>query len=104
MVKGTKMSQYQKDYWKSIKYKTAAAKYNSTPEEIKNLLEFAVNCPICGVLMSGDTLSNRKCIDHNHETNEIRGVICSGCNLAIGCTYENIETLKNIIKYLEEHL
>lgn len=39
-------------------------------------------------------------IDHNHETGEIRGLLCSKCNLALGLINENIHTLQNMIKYL----
>ena len=53
-------------------------------------------CPICNKL---DYLV----YDHNHITNVYRDYICSSCNLAIGHSFGNIEILKNIIEYLEEH-
>ena len=42
------------------------------------------------------------CFDHNHETGEFRGWICTRCNTAIGLVDEKKETLLSIIKYLEE--
>ena len=40
-------------------------------------------CPICGVDLS--TLSQKHVhLDHNHETLEIRGMLCLQCNVAIG--------------------
>ena len=41
-------------------------------------------------------------IDHNHETDENRGLLCNHCNVLIGMSFESIRTLKNAIKYLRE--
>lgn len=46
-------------------------------------------------------------IDHCHKSEsqgiiKIRGLLCFKCNTAIGWLEDNIETLKNAIKYLEE--
>lgn len=40
-------------------------------------------------------------IDHNHETGEIRGLLCNNCNLAIGYFEESIEYMKQAIKYVK---
>ena len=39
-------------------------------------------------------------VDHDHLTNEVRGLLCSGCNLAIGNVGENTETLVHLSNYL----
>ena len=41
-------------------------------------------------------------IDHDHETLEVRGLLCHGCNTAIGLFKENKETMKNAINYLSQ--
>ena len=39
-------------------------------------------CDYCNVeLVEGNYGSNRKCLDHNHSTGEIRGVLCMTCNI-----------------------
>lgn len=40
-------------------------------------------------------------IDHCHTTNKVRGLLCNSCNLGLGCFKDNLEILKNAIKYLE---
>ena len=55
-------------------------------------------CTICGKYF---TSRLRPRMDHNHETNEIRDLLCNCCNLLIGCAYENIEILEGAIRYLK---
>ena len=40
-------------------------------------------------------------VDHDHSTGEIRGLLCSNCNTALGLFGDNKETLKAAIKYLK---
>lgn len=40
-------------------------------------------------------------VDHDHNTGEVRGLLCSLCNLGIGNLRDNAEHLRNAIKYLE---
>jgi hypothetical protein len=42
-------------------------------------------------------------VDHNHNTNEIRKLLCNSCNLGLGLFKENKEFLKSAINYLIEH-
>jgi hypothetical protein len=39
--------------------------------------------------------------DHDYETNQFRGWICANCNLALGHVHDSVETLKQLIVYLE---
>lgn len=41
-------------------------------------------------------------IDHSHETLEVRGLLCHGCNTAIGLFKESEKTMLNAIKYLKD--
>ncbi len=40
-------------------------------------------------------------IDHDHKTGEIRGVLCGGCNVALGSARDDPELLRNLAAYLE---
>lgn len=58
-------------------------------------------CAICS--MDQSLLTKRLCVDHNHETGEIRALLCSSCNTAIGLFKENESLLLKAIGYLNKH-
>ena len=39
-------------------------------------------------------------VDHDHATNEVRGLLCRGCNLALGGVEDDPQTLLRLIQYL----
>jgi hypothetical protein len=59
-------------------------------------------CAICGTHQT--ELSRALVVDHNHETGEIRGLLCHKCNLTLGYVNDNIRVLVNAIKYLEKNV
>lgn len=54
-------------------------------------------CMICGT-------SKNLCLDHDHSTKEIRGVLCSNCNLGIGHFRDDITLLAKAIEYLTREI
>lgn len=55
------------------------------------------HCPICGKIIEPG--SSDACLDHNHNTGEIRGVLCRSCNCYIGKYGDNIIGVsKGIVK------
>ena len=56
-------------------------------------------CLICG----GKEPNGRSlCVDHNHETGQIRGLLCRACNSGLGHFKENVDSLNNAIIYLNK--
>lgn len=41
-------------------------------------------------------------LDHNHNTNKIRGVLCAGCNHALGKLKENLMRIIGLADYLKQ--
>ena len=64
-------------------------------EQEFNQLMLTDHCEICGV-----TLVKKKCIDHCHDTEKVRGVLCNNCNTALGLVKDNTEVLSRMINYL----
>jgi hypothetical protein len=40
-------------------------------------------------------------LDHDHQSGKVRGVLCSNCNTALGLTRENLDTLTEMVRYLQ---
>lgn len=40
-------------------------------------------------------------VDHNHKTNEVRGLLCHKCNTALGLLNENEDIIWNMLEYLK---
>lgn len=43
------------------------------------------------------------CVDHNHDTGKVRGLLCNNCNTLVGMANENSEWLTNAIAYLKRY-
>ena len=48
------------------------------------------------------TVPRKWCLDHDHNTNTIRGWICDRCNTGIGKLGDNIEGVEKALLYLKE--
>lgn len=56
-------------------------------------------CSICG--LSESTLGYSLCVDHNHTSKEVRGLLCKPCNLVVGNAKEDKTILLKAVGYLE---
>jgi hypothetical protein len=52
-------------------------------------------CAICTVP------TKRLVVDHDHESGQIRGLLCGSCNLGIGNLKDDTDNLRSAIRYLE---
>ena len=81
--------------------------FNLTVEEYEAMEEYQDHsCKICGIHKSLNAkdkngVPKRLSVDHDHETMQIRGLLCNLCNSALGSFKDNIEFLKNAIRYLK---
>ena len=83
---------------------SVASTYKVSREEAEAMCQ-TKRCEICGVEFTKNKHNVRsatgQAIDHCHQTGMIRGVICSGCNLALGHARDDKNILKSMIEYLE---
>jgi hypothetical protein len=56
-------------------------------------------CAICG--RRQDELEHALCVDHDHASGKVRGLICRSCNLGIANFEENVVYLRRAIEYVE---
>lgn len=57
-------------------------------------------CAICRKACTR-TGSGRLCVDHDHESGQVRGLLCFKCNVGIGHLADDVELLKGAVSYLE---
>lgn len=79
------------------KVKHARWKYGLSEAEYKCLLHSHNYC--CAICKSTKTL----CIDHDHVTTKVRGLLCRKCNASLGMLNDNIDLFKSAISYLKKH-
>ncbi|KKN77842.1 hypothetical protein LCGC14_0355790 [marine sediment metagenome] len=81
--------------------------YNITVEEYDQMLE--VQNGVCAICHKPETakikngVTRRLAIDHDHETDTVRELLCHRCNLMLGCAQDNTVTLLEAAIYLERH-
>jgi predicted RNA-binding Zn-ribbon protein involved in translation (DUF1610 family) len=74
--------------------------YGISTHQFAELLEFqGGGCAICAKPI--ENIRRKMNIDHDHETNKVRGILCTGCNTGIGHLGDNIEGLQRALYYLE---
>ena len=73
-------------------------KYGLSYEEFQRMVDAQHNeCAICGEKM------NPPNVDHHHESNTVRELLCGSCNQMLGNARERIYILKEAILYLRRH-
>ena len=86
-----------KDRTRDYKFKL---RYGITLEDYNNLLiEHNFQCYICFKPHREDKKLH---VDHCHKTNQVRGLLCSKCNSALGLLNDSIDNLLQAIKYLSK--
>jgi hypothetical protein len=74
-------------------------KYGITLDQYQNMFNLQEGkCAICGIHQ--DELTRALYIDHDHCTENIRGLLCHKCNSILGYVNDDINLLENAIKYL----
>jgi DNA repair exonuclease SbcCD ATPase subunit len=85
----------------ALRKKARAKKFGLTLEQVEQLhIDHDHKCAICKVEVSG----KGACIDHCHNTNKIRGLLCINCNFMLGSARDNIQTLQAGITYLTKSM
>ena len=122
-----KGSEYMKQYYrKNIEYKKQQVKEYRLkyPEKEKNwMLKRTFNISleeynellvkqngVCAICLKPESAKNKHgtiwqlAVDHCHNTNKNRGLLCSRCNTALGLMQDDPVTLERAKDYLIKHL
>lgn len=92
-----KYAKYRKranQYLKERRYGITQKNFDKMLAEQNNM------CKICDNEFKGTKNTH---IDHCHDQNKVRGLLCSSCNVSLGQFMDNIEYMYNAIEYLEKY-
>jgi len=97
--------EYKSDYNWAYRIKK---EYGIYPEQFYEMSDKQGGvCAICGreetESYNSTVRTGRLCIDHNHETGKLRGLLCMRCNRAMGMFQDNSILLRKASEYLEEY-
>ena len=74
---------------RAIQYKAhLKLRYNVTPEQVQEA--FVKQNGACAICFS---VSRKLVVDHDHDTGEFRGLLCRGCNAALGVVEANLDRI-----------
>jgi len=96
----SKSAKWSRDNPEKKRITVLKSMYSLTEDEYRELLDETMGiCPICNDEFDD---VNMPCVDHNHKTNEVRGIICRSCNLMLGRLKDDVNLLLNAITYLRK--
>lgn len=81
------VKKWQKENPEKYRNSQLKRKYGISIEEYNELLKNQNN--VCAICEIHKPLELFLCVDHNHKTSKIRGLLCSNCNVAIGLLKDN---------------
>lgn len=71
------------------------ARYGVTTQQFEDMMVAQeCSCAICRVTL------DRPCIDHDHDTGAVRGLLCQNCNAGIGLLKEDPAIFTAAMRYL----
>lgn len=93
----------RKDSRNPEKYKNWELKktYGITLDDFNTMMQCQHDCcAICSRNFS--EVGVVPCVDHCHETGDVRGLLCRSCNTLLGQANDSIPTLLSAVSYLHE--
>jgi len=75
--------------------------YGISPEEREELEDkYEGRCWLCLTVLDHTNRERRSCVDHNHHSGRVRGILCASCNRAIGKLGDDLEGACRAFLYL----
>lgn len=73
--------------------------YGLTPEDVQTMIEFQAG--LCAICIEPMVPGRGTCVDHDHTTRAIRGMLCAPCNRGLGQLQENALIVHGAESYLK---
>ncbi len=72
--------------------------YGLTLEEYEGMV--AEQNGLCAICRHVCSTGQRLCVDHDHSTGRVRGLLCRSCNIAIGKLGDDPDLVRRALEYL----
>lgn len=76
--------------------------FSTMSKKIRESIDHDSHCEICGKKKDINTTYSLV-VDHCHNSNKIRGLLCGSCNTGLGMFKDNADSLRAAIKYLKRY-
>lgn len=87
---------------KAVRKYMLKKKYGLSLEAFEKLLEKQNGkCAICNMTTAESCYENL-CIDHDHKTGKVRGLLCPSCNVGIGNLKHSVALFNKAISYIKK--
>ncbi len=99
-----KRKEIQDKYRRSSKFSDTSLKriYGISLKEWQKMFDEQDGCcASCGEHQAD--LSRTLCVDHDHDTGKVRGLVCRQCNLALGLLKDDPEVVAKLLEYICEY-
>lgn len=93
-----KIKEYRRKKRLRAKDVTLRRKYGLTLEQFISLRAQQSEC--CAICKNPLGEGHKVHVDHDHTTGAVRGILCNGCNMALGKFKDSAELLESAIRYL----
>jgi hypothetical protein len=76
-------------------------KYGISPEERERLEDrYGNRCWLCMAVLDHTKKERKSCVDHDHHTGRVRGILCASCNRTVGKLGDDLESACRAFLYL----
>ena len=98
--RNAKARKYRQEHPGITRRWTLKYRYNLSLEQVDELLiKQDHKCLIC----ENHLKEAQRCVDHDHKTGKVRGILCQSCNRILGACGDDPNLLNNAIAYLKNH-
>lgn len=95
----SRCSSYYKKHRDEILARATARRYGLTTDEVVAILDSqGGKCAVCGTSRFD---GRGPCVDHDHATGRVRGILCGRCNFSAGLLHDNPEVALALAIYLQ---
>lgn len=86
----------------TVKREKVRSKYRLSDRQLDELyMRSGGLCEACGIELT-EGGRHKACIDHDHDTGIVRGLLCTRCNTALGMLDDSPKRLMALLRYLQQ--